>query len=248
MNRELDLLYPVTKEQKEASVRHRLAEEKRARESIIPGPPKWAKPGTPGPPKKLPIPPPLFHSRGGPPSTLPGPPPRPNALPGPPPTALPGPPPPQYPLPGAPIRKKRLSANSRAPVKRSSLPAAPPAMSSGPPGMQSSPKRMKVAASGARPPSVPSAPSFVPSSGNRQSRGPPTVPRAPSFVPAGAPPPVPSAPSFVPGRSPKKTKSFRGNVLRATGSLHTIRKGHVHDGHEAHARHRPPALRFQEHQ
>ena len=265
VNKELDLLYPVTKAQKEAATQHRLAEEKRARESVIPGPPKWAKPGTPGPPKRLPIPPPLFHPRGGgglpsalpgpPPSALPGPPP--SALPGPPPSALPGPPPSALPGPPPPTARKRLSANARAPAKRSSLPAAPvlaASASGAPPGMmQPSPKRAKMRASRRplprqQPPSLPSAPSFVPSRGNKQSRGPPPVPSAPSFVPGGAPPSVPSAPTFVPGRSPKKTKSFRGNMLRPTGSLHTLRKGHVHDEHEAHVRHCPPALRFQGHE
>ena len=104
---------------------------------------------------------------------------------------------------------------------------------------QPPPKRAKK--SGSRrmlgaPPTVPSAPSFIPgdgrttpSFGRKQIRG--------KRVSRRNPPQIPDAPSYVPGRS-----------LSSKGSMHTMRKAHTHDQHEAHARHLPPAMRLMENQ
>ena len=131
MNKEPDLLYPVTKEKEAGSGTD--CEEKEARESTIPGPPKGAPP--PRTPKKLPLHSPLSHS--GPPTSLPGPPP---VLPGPPPSApldRPAHAPdhhaprslglraPLFPTTSS-FSKTKAFLNSLPPSKRSSLPAAPP--------------------------------------------------------------------------------------------------------------------------
>ena len=252
LNKELDLLYPVTKEQKEEAARHRLKEEKIGRLSVIPGPPMSAPPRTPGPPSKLPIPPPFEGGNSvslpGPPSSLPGPP---SSLPGPP-SSLPGPP-----------QRKRASLNSTAPAMRSSLPAAPSEELSAPFQRGSGQGSSKRAKTGAKlsspplpppPPQIPSAPLFIPGAKNGSMYS----QKKPSFEKknirtkrqsqrrSGPPPSVPAAPSYIPNMSlsPKRTRSFRGNVLKSKGSMHTLRKDHFGEDDAAHVRHRPPAMRL----
>ena len=240
-------------------------EEEQERSKLLPPPPTWNAPPTPGPPKRLPLPPPIFNNTGltsfpgppgsgppgsGPPGSGPpgsGPPPSFSNIPGPPPSFsnIAGPPPSFSHIPGPP------------PLAKEHLPSAPSfKVSNNVPAAKKRKSGNNNKSNRSQPPSIPTAPAYVPGlekdrmkkkrSSNLDA---PSVPQMPSFVPGLMNAPTTRGNRNRRVRKGKKTTGLNGmnmgkKSLAKKGSLHVMHKTTAHTTSEVHDNHVPPHLRL----